>query len=92
MTTQTAVAPVSLLALKDHPDFSGVLVHPTGRVAVLNKGRGFALLLTAEEMRDLARRCAATAAVLAERERAAAAEAGDDLRRLTAGSVGTADG
>jgi hypothetical protein len=70
---------VSRIRLEGTPTFSGVLVQPDGRVAVVGGGAGFCVRLEVDEFRDLARLRAAAAAVMADRQEAEARA--ESLRR-----------
>lgn len=81
------LAQVSLIAFRDFPDFSGPILREDGRLAVCNRGKGFCIRLSPDQLREFGRKALVVAALLDERERAAADEAGAELARITAGTA-----
>lgn len=81
---------VNRIEFRDGSSFSGPVLRADGRLCLVARGKGLSIQLRPGQLRALARQANAVAALLEEREAAAAEEAAADLRRLSAGSL--ADG
>lgn len=83
---------VSRIEFKDGGDRSGLVVREDGRLAIIGHGTGLSVQLDAARMLGFGQRCIKVAALLAERERAAAEAAGADLSRVASAGSFANDG